>query len=97
MTKKTKILTTKKATTIDPMNGLRKKYYAQTLIVVVLIVVKKLGFLVITRDHGSFLGCHQVEILPTDLPELFKPATDLLEPRKLKIFGPKFSRKTQKV
>ena len=51
-------------------------------IVVVLIVVKFEGFLVITRDHGSFGGCHQVEILPTGLPELFKPARDLLEPRK---------------
>ena len=34
------------------------RVYAQTLIVVVLIVVKNLGFLVITRDHGSFGGCH---------------------------------------
>ena len=51
-------------------------------IVVVLIVVKKFGFLVITRDHGSFWGHHQVEILPTGLPELFKPARDLLEPTK---------------
>ena len=42
----------------------------------------KLWFLVITRDHGSFGGRHQVEILPTDLPELFKPARDLLEPTK---------------
>ena len=39
------------------------------------------GFLVITRDHGSFGGRHQVEMLPTDLPELFKHARDLLEPR----------------
>ena len=56
--------------------------YAHMEIVVVLIVVKKLRFLVITRDHGSFGGRHQVEILPTDLPELFKPARDLLEPTK---------------
>ena len=56
--------------------------YAHMEIVVVLIVVKKLGFWVITRDHGSFDGRHQVEILPTDLPELFKPARDLLEPTK---------------
>ena len=65
--------------------------YAQTLIVVVLIVVNKFGFLVITRDHGSFGGRHQVEILPTDLPELFKPARDLLEPRKFENLGPNFS------
>ena len=44
--------------------------------------MKKLGFLVITRDHGSFEGRHQVEILPTGLPELSKPARDLLEPTK---------------
>ena len=55
------------------------------------IVVKFGVFLVITRDHGRFWGRHQVEALPTDLPELFKPARDLLEPRKLKILGPKFS------
>ena len=48
-------------------------------------------FLVITRDHGSFGGRHQVEILPTGLPELFKPARDLLEPRKFENLGPKFS------
>ena len=47
--------------------------YAQTLIVVVLIVVKNFGFLVITRDHGSLGGRHQVEMNPTDLPELSKP------------------------
>ncbi len=65
--------------------------YAHMEIVVVLIVVKFGVFLVITRDHGSFGGRHQVEILPTDLPELFKPARDLLEPRKFEILGPKFS------
>ena len=40
------------------------------------------GFLVITRDHGSFGRRHLVEIFPTDLPELFKPARDLLEAKK---------------
>ena len=60
-------------------------------IVVVLIVVKFVFLLIVTRDHGSFGGRHQVEILPTGLPELFKPARDLLEPRKFKILGPKFS------
>ena len=59
--------------------------------VVVLIVVKFGVFLVITRDHGSFGGRHQMEILPTGLPELFKPARDLLEPRTFEILGPKFS------
>ena len=65
--------------------------YAHMEIVVVLIVVKFGVFLVITRDHGSFGGHHQVEILPTDLPELFKPARDLLEPRKFEMLGPNFS------
>ena len=60
-------------------------------IVVVLIVVKFGLFLVITRDHGSVGGCHQVEILPTGLPELFQLASDLLEPRKFEMLGPKFS------
>ena len=41
------------------------------------------GFLVITRDHENFGGRHQVEILPTGLPDLFKPARDLLQLRKL--------------
>ena len=54
--------------------------YAHMEIVLVLIVVK-FFFLFVTRDHGSRLGRrHQVEILPIDLPELFKPARDLLEP-----------------
>ena len=51
-------------------------------VVVVLVVVKFGLFLVITHDHGSFGGRHQVEILPTGLSELFKLARDLLEPRK---------------
>ena len=48
-------------------------------IVVVLIVVKFGFFLVITRDHGSFWGRHQVEIFPTGPPELFNPARGILE------------------
>ena len=87
------------------MNPPNPHDYAHMEIVVVLIVVKKLGFLVITRDHGSFGGRHQVEILPTGLPELFKAARDLLEPTKTTrttrttttkttktLFFPKFSR-----
>ena len=35
-----------------------EKLYAQTSIVVVLIVVNIFGFLVITRDHRGFGGCH---------------------------------------
>ena len=58
------------------------KIYAHIEIVVTFLVVNFFGFLVITRDHGSFGGRHQVGILPTDLPELFKPARDLLERRK---------------
>ena len=54
-------------------------------IVVVLIVVKFGTFLVITRDRGSFGWRHQVEMLPTDVPELFKPDRDLLESRKFEM------------
>ena len=60
-------------------------------IVAVLTVVKFGGFLVITREHGSFGGRHQVEILPSGLPELFIPARDLLEPRKFEFLGQTFS------
>ena len=56
--------------------------YAHIEIVAAFLVVILLAFSVITRHHGSFEGRHLVEILPTDLPELFKPARDLLEPTK---------------
>ena len=62
----------------------------------VLIVVKFGGCLVITHDHGSFEGRHQVEILPTGLPEPFKPARVLLEPRKFQILGPNISKKNER-
>ena len=71
-------------------------YYAQTLIVVALIVVNFFGFSVITRDHGGFEGCHLVEMNPTGLPELSKPSTDLLELRKTKILETKIFRETGK-
>ena len=58
--------------------------YAHIEIVVTFLVVNFFGFLVITRDHGSFEGRHWVEILPAGLPELFKPSRDLLELRKFK-------------
>ena len=35
-----------------------EQFYAHMLIVVAFLVVKIFGFLVITRDHGSFGGCH---------------------------------------
>ena len=65
--------------------------------VVVLIVVKFVFWGVITRDHGSFEWRHQVEFLRTCLPELLKPARDLLEPMKFEILGPKCSRKPGKI
>ena len=37
------------------------KQYAQTILLVHLILVKIFDFLVITRDHGSFEGRHEVE------------------------------------
>ena len=57
-------------TTFQPKNP---HHYAQTLILVNLILVNFFGFLVITRYHERFEGCHLVEIFPTDLPELSKP------------------------
>ena len=63
--------------------------YTQNLILVILILVNFVGFLVITRDHGSFEGRHSVEIFPTGLPELFKPSRDLLELRKTELFRDK--------
>ena len=44
--------------------------YAHIKVVVAFLVVNFFGFLVITRDHGSFEGRHQVEMNATDLPEL---------------------------
>ena len=71
--------------------------YAQTLIVVALIVVNFFGFSVITRDHGRFEGRHLVEMNPTGLPELSKPSTDLLELREAKILETKIFRETGKI
>ena len=47
------------------------------LIVVTFLVVNFFGFFVIARDHGSFEGRHEVEILPLSLPELSKTSRDL--------------------
>ena len=47
--------------------------YAQTLIVVVLIVVNIFGFSKITRYHGVLEVWELVEIISTDLPDLSKP------------------------
>ena len=58
------------------------------LIVVAFLVVIFFGFLVITRDHGSFEGFHWVDFFPTGLPELFKPTRDLLELRRSEFLGP---------
>ena len=48
-------------------------FYAHIKVVVAFLVVNFFGFSVITRDHGGFEGCHQVEMDPTGLPELSKP------------------------
>ena len=45
-------------------------FYAQTVVVVTLIVVNIFGVLVITRHHGSFAGRLSVEILSIGLPDL---------------------------
>ena len=47
--------------------------HAHIEMVVAFLVVNFFDLLVITRNHGSFGGRHQVEILPTDLPDLSKP------------------------
>ena len=64
-------------------------FYAQALILVNLILVNFFGFLVITRDHGSFEGRHSVDFFPTGLPDLSKPSRDLLELRKTNFLGVK--------
>ena len=48
--------------------------YADMLTVVAFFVVNMFGCSIITRHHGCFEGHHLVEILPTGLPELFKPS-----------------------
>ena len=75
--------------------------YAHMEIVVVLIVVKFGVFLVTTsgawvehRDHGSFGGRHQVEILPTGLPERPKPSKTSPNLRKTKVLETNISRTT---
>ena len=65
---------------------------AQIEIVVTFLVVKIFGFLVITRDHGSYEGRHQVEILPTDLPDLSKPKFQRSNRRTTNILDPKHFR-----
>ena len=63
--------------------GISYSFYAQIVILVSLILVN--FFLDITRDHGSCEGRHQVEILPTGLPDLSKPSkpTKNLKKRKM--------------
>ena len=62
-------------------------FYAQTSILVNLILVNFFGFLVITRYHERFGGCHLVEIFPTDLPELSKPKCSRNKSRKNNFLG----------
>ena len=50
--------------------------YAQTLILVSLILVKKFSFLVITRSQELGFGRNLVEIDPRSLPDLFKQLRD---------------------
>ena len=57
------------------LNSTRKKFndYAQTLILVNLILVNFLGFLVIARYPTMRFGRKLEEMHPTGLPELSKP------------------------
>ena len=61
-------------------------YFAQTLLVVVFIVVNFGGFWVIARNPPDGFGQKLVQIVPTSLPELSKPPRDLLNLRKTKFF-----------
>ena len=56
-----------------PIEVFYHQSYARNLILVNLILVNFFSFLAINRDHASYEGRHQVEILPTDLPDLSKP------------------------
>ena len=47
--------------------------YAHIEVVVAFLVVNFLSFLVRNRKDATFEGRHQVEMNPTDLPQLFKP------------------------
>ena len=58
--------------------------YAQTLILVNLIVVKIIGFLVITRNPPDQFWRNLVEILPTGLPDLPKSSGTSKKARKTK-------------
>ena len=79
-----------KANTRDTQKNKQKRKirnklnYAHIEVLVTFLLVNFFGFLVITRDHGSFEVRHYVEILPTGLPELSKPSRDLLELKKAK-------------
>ena len=59
--------------------------YAQTSIVVVLMVMNFFGFLVITRHHGVGEVPGVVEMNPISFPDLFKPVRDLKNLKKHKI------------
>ena len=48
-------------------------FYAHIEVVVAFLVVNFFSFLVKNRDHVTFERRQQVEMNPTDLPQLFKP------------------------
>ena len=58
--------------------------YAHILIVVAFLVVNFFTKMDMARNHGLGQVPGQVEMNPTDLPELFKPSRDLGNPKKVK-------------
>ena len=60
-----------------------KALYAHIEVLVTFLLVNLFDFLVIKSSHGSYKGRHLVEILPTDLPGLFKPCGKLKNLKKL--------------
>ena len=78
---------------VKPFKHLVEALYAQTLIVVNLIVVINLGFGIITRHHGDVRVPEQVKMNPTDLPDLSKPKCSRSNRRKTNIYRPKFQKK----
>ena len=79
-----------------PLRSTADRRYAQTLILVVLILVKFGGFWVIARNPTSGFSWKLVEILLPGLPEPSKPSRNLPDRRKTKIFRPEKFTETEK-
>ena len=69
--------------------------YAQTLILVNLILVNIFSFLVITRNRSDVYGRNLVEIDPTSLPQLSKQLRDQKNSQKQKNSISKFRKQSR--